>query len=78
MKKSGNLILLGVAMINKMIVYSILLYIFLENTIPGGGLGHLTMAQVGFVYNLIYIIPIVAIGIWLICKGFKIKKYDEI
>jgi len=76
MKKSNKFIGIGVAIIIIIIIYSIFLYIILENTIPGGGLG-LTMAQVAFVYNLIYIIPIGLTGIGLIYKGYKLRKVLE-
>ena len=76
MNKSKIFIEIGIVIITIIIIYSIILYIILENTIPGGGLG-LTMAQVAFVYNLIYIIPIGLTGIGLIYKGYKLKKVLE-
>ena len=76
MKKSKKFIEIGISIITIIIFYSIVLYIILDNTIHGGGLG-LTMAQVAFVYNLIYIIPIGLTGFYLIYKGFKLKKLLE-
>ncbi|MFX0002205.1 MAG: hypothetical protein ACFE9C_14195 [Candidatus Hodarchaeota archaeon] len=73
MQKYNKFIGIGLAIIIFIIPYSILLYIYLENTIPGGGF-HLTMAQTAFVYNLIYIVPVGIVGIILIYKGNKLRK----
>lgn len=72
-KKSTGI---GVATLIIIFAYSIVLYIYFENTIPGIGIG-LSMAQELFMSQLVYIIPIGLIGIGLIFKeNIEIKVKD--
>lgn len=68
MKKGNKINISGVATLIVIITYSIILYIYFENTIPGAGLG-LTIAQDLFISQLLYIVPIGLTGIGLIYKG---------
>ncbi|MFX0136698.1 MAG: hypothetical protein ACFFDN_23885 [Candidatus Hodarchaeota archaeon] len=77
MERSKKFMNIGAGIFITIIVYSIILYVILQNTISGGGPGHLNMAQVAFMYNLFYIIPIGLVGIGLIYKGNKLRKIFE-
>lgn len=58
---------IGIATLIIIIGYSIALFIYFENTIPGAGT-EFNMAQELFKFQLVYIIPIGLLGIGLIYK----------
>jgi len=68
---------IGIAILIIIIGYSIALFIYFENTIPGAGI-ELSMAQVLFIWQLVYIIPIGLLGIGLIYKEnieIKVREF---
>ena len=76
MTKSKKFSRIGIATLIIIIGYSIALFIYFENTIPGA-VNELSMAQVLFISQLVYIIPIGLIGIGLIYKEkIEIKVSD--
>ncbi len=77
MTKSKKFSRIGVATLIIIIAYSIILYIYFENTIPGMGLG-LSYAQATFLTQLVYIIPIGLGGIGLIYWGNRVSKNIDV
>ena len=81
MKKGTKINKIGGATLIVIITYSIILYIYFENTIPGAGLG-LPIAQSLFMFQLLIIVLIGLIGFSLICKeiykGNKMRKDIDI
>ncbi len=77
MTKSKKFSRIGLATLTIIITYSIILYIYFENTIPGMGIG-LSYAQSTFLTQLVYIIPIGLGGIGLIFWGNKVSKGKDV
>ena len=73
MMKSKKNARIGIATLIIIIAYIIIIYIYLENTIPGMGLG-LSYAQATFLTQLVYIIPIGLGGIASIYWGNRVSK----
>ncbi len=77
MTKSNKYSRGGVATLIIIVIYSIILYLYFESTIPGMGLG-LSNAQATFLTQLVYIIPIGLGGIVLIYWGNRVSKGKDI